>query len=94
MRLLNALPAAFLMLACVGSASARCPLYLPMRVGPTTGNPEKDTVGVFCAQPEPSLPAAATGGGRPLPQVGASMGDAEKNTVGFASSSASERAAR
>ncbi|KMO42196.1 hypothetical protein VQ03_11655 [Methylobacterium tarhaniae] len=94
MRLLHAPLTAVLLLACVGSAAARCPLYLPMRVGPTTGNPEKDTVGLFCAQPEAGLPVASAGGVRSLARVGAVMGDAEKDTVGFAPSSGTEQAAR
>ncbi|MET7248051.1 hypothetical protein ABZT49_32350 [Methylobacterium sp. EM32] len=86
--------AALLIVGSIVPAAARCPLYLPMRVGPTTGNPEKDTVGLFCAQPEAALPAAARAGSRPVMNVGASMGDAEKDTMGFASSSGMEQAAR
>ena len=94
MRLITAPLAAALLLACVGSASARCPLYLPMRVGPATGNPEKDTVGLFCAQPETALPDSPAGAGRPRVQVGAPTGDAEKDSVGFGPSSGTEQAAR
>ncbi|AWB24429.1 hypothetical protein DA075_29100 [Methylobacterium currus] len=94
MRLLAAPLAALLTVGCVVAASARCPLYLPMRVGPTTGNPEKDTIGLFCAQPEAALPAAPQTDRRPLVRVGAPMGDAEKDTMGFASSPGTEQAAR
>lgn len=82
------------MLACLGPAAARCPLYLPMRVGPVTGNPEKDTVGLFCAQPEPALPVASAAGGRLTTRVGAPTGDAEKDTIGFAPPTGMEQAAR
>ncbi|GJD60222.1 hypothetical protein [Methylobacterium frigidaeris] len=94
MRLLAAPLAALLMVGCVVPASARCPLYLPMRVGPATGNPEKDTVGLFCAQPEAALATAPAGGSRSPVRVGAPMGDAEKDTMGFAPSSSTEQAAR
>ncbi|SFU34560.1 hypothetical protein SAMN02799631_00262 [Methylobacterium sp. 174MFSha1.1] len=94
MRLLAAPFAVLLIAGSMVPAVARCPLYLPMRVGPATGNPEKDTVGLFCAQPEAALPAAARVGSRPVMNVGASMGDAEKDTMGFASSSGMEQAAR
>jgi hypothetical protein len=94
MRVLTTPLAALLIVGCVVPAAARCPLYLPMRVGPTTGNPEKDTIGLFCAQPETALPVAPRAGSRPLVHVGASMGDAEKDTMGFASSSGLEQAAR
>jgi hypothetical protein len=94
MRLLGAPLAALLIAGSMVPAAARCPLYLPMRVGPATGNAEKDTVGLFCAQPEAALPAAARSGSRPLMHVGASMGDAEKDTMGFALSPVMEQAAR
>lgn len=94
MRSLSAPLAALLIAGSMVPAAARCPLYLPMRVGPTTGNPEKDTVGLFCAQPEAALPAAARAGSRPLAHVGAAMGDAEKDTMGFTSSLGMEQAAR
>ncbi|MGX7708990.1 hypothetical protein [Methylobacterium sp. Gmos1] len=94
MRVLAAPLAALLIVGYMVPAAARCPLYLPMRVGATTGNPEKDTVGLFCAQPEAALPAAPRTGSRPLMHVGASMGEAEKDTMGFASSSGMEQAAR
>ncbi|MFH6786599.1 MULTISPECIES: hypothetical protein [Methylobacterium] len=86
--------AALAMLVSAGQAFARCPLYLPMRIGPTTGNPEKDTIGLFCAQPEPDLPAAPTGGTRPSARVGAPTGEAEKDSVGFIAAPAATQATR
>ncbi len=65
MRLLVAPLAALSLLAGLGPALARCPLYLPMRVGPMTGNPEKDTVGLFCVQPDAALPPASPASRRP-----------------------------
>ncbi|TNC07338.1 hypothetical protein FF100_32590 [Methylobacterium terricola] len=85
---------ALAMLAWTGQAFARCPLYLPMRVGPVTGNPEKDTVGLFCAQPEPDRPAASIGGSRPAARVGAMTGEAEKDSVGFVAAPDGAQAAR
>jgi len=86
--------AALAMLVSAGQVFARCPLYLPMRIGPTTGNPEKDTVGLFCAQPEADRPAASTGGTRPSARVGALTGEAEKDSVGFVAAPAAVQAAR
>lgn len=94
MRLLIMPLAASALLACSGVAVARCPLSLPMRIGPATGNPEKDTIGLFCAQPEPGLPDAPPGSGRPSARVGAVTGDAEKDSVGFIAAPGALQAAR
>ncbi len=94
MRLLVAPLAALSLLAGLGPALARCPLYLPMRVGPTTGNPEKDTVGLFCAQPDAALPPASPVSRYSTVQVGATTGDAEKDSLGFAPSPVAAQAAR
>ncbi|MCF4128979.1 hypothetical protein [Methylobacterium sp. SyP6R] len=94
MRLLIAPLAALSLLAGLGPALARCPLYLPMRVGPTTGNPEKDTVGLFCAQPDTALPPAGQASRYSVVPVGATIGDVEKDSVGFALSPVAAQAAR
>ncbi len=94
MRMLSTSLSALMMIVCAVPALARCQLYLPMRIGPTTGNPEKDTIGLFCAQPDASPPVVSAAGRRPLVQVGSSTGNVEKDTVGFALSSGREQAAR
>lgn len=94
MRLLVAPLAALSLLAGLGPALARCPLYLPMRVGPMTGNPEKDTVGLFCVQPDASQPPASPASRSSVLQIGATTGDAEKDSLGFAPSPVAAQAAR
>jgi hypothetical protein len=66
----------------VGSASARCAPAYPVRVGPTTGNPEKDTVGLVCATQEQALPARWSTNAPPV-QVGRDTGHGEQDTIGY-----------
>ena len=85
MRLIYALPAAFVvMLAASDPSLARCDRPFPVRVGPVTGNPKKDTVGLFCATPDASTPGPTANTSRDRPvQVGATVGDGEKDTIGY-----------
>ena len=68
-----------------GSSSAACDAT---PIGATTGNPEKDTVGLACAGQGSNVGGPAGGdialGQRSTVQIGGATGNPEKDTFGYA----------
>ena len=73
----------------LGSAFAGC---TSAAIGPTTGNPEKDTIG--CARQDPEITGAVGGaavlGQRSIAQIGGATGNPEKDTFGYVQASAAQ----
>jgi hypothetical protein len=73
----------------LGSAFAGC---TSAAIGPTTGNPEKDTVG--CARQDLESTGSVSGmtapGPRSVAQVGSATGNPEKDTFGYVQAPAAQ----
>jgi hypothetical protein len=73
-----------LVLTAPGPALARCNSDQTTHVGPASGDPEKDTFGRRCASADLEGSNSFVIAPRELQKVGASTGESEKDTLGYA----------
>ena len=73
-----------LVLAAPGPALARCNSDQTTQVEPASGDPEKDTFGRRCASADLEGSNSFVIAPRELQKVGASTGESEKDTLGYA----------